>query len=553
MGSVLLVGVLYYLGARLGFTLAATPVPISMLWVPNALLLGAFLVASPALWPFIVLAVVPAHFAAELQSGVPLPNVLAWLVTNCCEALLGAATIRAVLKRELRFDSLRDVGVFLVLGALLAPFISSLLDAAAVRWIGGTDWGRVDYWELVRLRTHANMLSALVVVPFIVTWVSGAREVLRAGRARHAEMVFLLAGLVAVSALAFLWSHPNGSDTPALFYAPLPFLLWAAVRFGLLGVSTANVVLAGTALWGAMHGLGPFGEGAPEQNARGVQMFLTAVSVPLLMLAAVLAERSRMEREAREQLKQITHLSRVAMLGGLSGALAHELNQPLTAILSNAQAAQHLLAAGKLNVKELSEILSDIVTADGRARDVISKLRALFQKGDVHIEMLDANEVVEDLLEIGKSDFIAREVTVVADLQPGLPLLHCDRVQLQQVLLNLAVNACEAMAAMPGRRVMTIRTRGAEEGSVQISVIDRGGGLSDEARDQLFQPFYTTKPQGLGLGLYISRSIIAAHGGRLWAASTPGRGTAFHVVLLSVPAAADAPSSHSAFHSRLLQ
>jgi signal transduction histidine kinase len=553
VGGVLLVGVLYYLGARLGFSLAATPVPISMLWVPNALLLGVFLVAPPPLWPLIVLAVVPAHLAAELQSGVPLAMALAWLLTNCFEALLGAAAIRAVLGRELRFDSLRDVSVFIALGALLSPFVSSLFDAAHVRWIGAELWGRVDYWELVRQRTHANALSALVVVPFIVTWMTGARELRGASAARLAELALLLAGLGAVSAYAFLSVHANGHGSFALAYAPLPFLLWAAVRFGPLGVSSANALLAGAAVWGAVYGLGPFLGGPPAENAREVQLFLVAVSVPLILLAAALAERKRMEREAREQLNQLTHLSRVAMLGGLSGALAHELNQPLTAILSNAQAAQHLLAAGKLNVKELSDILSDIVAADARARDVITKLRALFQKGDVHLEMLDPNEVVEDVLEIGKSDFITREVTVITDLEPGLPPIQCDRVQLQQVLLNLAVNACEAMAALPGRRLMTIRTRAVGNGSVQISVVDRGSGLTDEARSRLFQPFYTSKAQGLGLGLYISRSIVAAHGGRLEAASMAAGGTAFHVVLPSVPAAAHALSSHSAIHSGLLQ
>jgi signal transduction histidine kinase len=157
------------------------------------------------------------------------------------------------------------------------------------------------------------------------------------------------------------------------------------------------------------------------------------------------------------------------------------------------------------------------------------------------------------VLELGKSDFITREVTVITDLEPGLPTIHCDRVQLQQVLLNLAVNACESMAAMPGRRLMTIRTRAVGDGSVQISVVDRGSGLTDAARSRLFQPFYTSKPHGLGLGLYISRSIVAAHGGRLEAASMPAGGTAFNVVLPSVPAAAHALSSHSAIHSGLLQ
>jgi signal transduction histidine kinase len=531
--GVLLVGVLYYLGARLGFVLAATPVPISMVWVPNALLLAAFLLTPKRLWPAIIVVVLPAHLLAELQSGVAFPMALAWYGSNCAEALFGAVLIHLVLQRSPRFDSLRDVSVFLLFGALLSPLLSSLLDAAHVRLIGGSHYVQVGYWDLVRLRTFANVLSALVLVPFIIAGVAGARGAARAAAGRYVEAAVLFLGLSAVSAAAFLWGSSDGHNTPALFYAPLPFLLWAAVRFGSMGISTANLLLAGTALWGAVNGLGPFLEGTPEENARDVQLFLIAVAVPLLMLAALLEERRNMEREAREQSKQLTHLSRIAMLGGLSGALAHELNQPLTAILSNAQAAQHLLAGGKLDLEELGEILSDIVSADRRARDVISKLRALFQKGDTQLQSLDANGLVQEVLELSRSDFITREIAVVTELQPALPPIHCDRVQLQQVLLNLALNACEAMSVSSEKRVLTIRTCSLEGHSVQISVMDRGPGLSREARDRLFQPFYTTKSHGLGLGLYISRSIISAHGGRLWAAPVPGHGASFHVALPS--------------------
>src|SRR5882762_5316408 len=242
-------------------------------------------------------------------------------------------------------------------------------------------------------------------------------------------------------------------------------------------------------------------------------------------------EKKRAEREAQDQQKQITHLTRVALIGELSGALAHELNQPLTAILSNAQAAQHYLEKGRIDPKELREILGDIVAQDRRAGEVIRRLRALFKKGETQFQALDANELVREVLELAHSDLITRNIEVVTQASPQLPAMLGDRVELQQVLLNLIVNACEAMSADgPKEHALTIRTESAADG-VQLSVIDHGPGIPADMQERLFEPFFTTKPQGLGLGLSISRSIITAHRGRIWGTNNPDRGATFHIVL----------------------
>jgi C4-dicarboxylate-specific signal transduction histidine kinase len=248
----------------------------------------------------------------------------------------------------------------------------------------------------------------------------------------------------------------------------------------------------------------------------------------------VLDERARVELDAREQRLQLTHLSRVAMLGELSGGIAHELNQPLTAILSNAQAAQHLVGNKSADPEILVEILRDIIAADQRAGEVIRRLRTLFKRGETQFQPLDANELVHEVLSIVHGDLVTRSVEVVPELAAALPKVQGDRVELEQVMLNLVMNACDAMAGLPPeQRRIRVRTRAVdvEGGAVQVSFGDCGPGFTPEQYAKLFEPFYTTKPRGLGLGLSISRAIIRAHHGRLWGSSTPGAGAAFHFVL----------------------
>jgi len=245
-----------------------------------------------------------------------------------------------------------------------------------------------------------------------------------------------------------------------------------------------------------------------------------------------LEERSRAEREAHEQRLQLTHLSRVAMLGELSGGIAHELNQPLTAILSNAQAAQHFIANKTGSPEMLSEILQDIVLADMRAGEVIRRLHSLFKRGETQLRPLDVNGLVGEVLDIARGDLATRSIEVRRRLGSPMPMVRGDRIELQQVLLNLVVNASEAMSAgtPPGRRVLTVCTE-AEAGVVKVSVIDSGPGFSAEQHERMFEAFYTTKAQGLGLGLSISRAIVRVHNGQLWGEANPGSGASFHVAL----------------------
>ena len=238
------------------------------------------------------------------------------------------------------------------------------------------------------------------------------------------------------------------------------------------------------------------------------------------------------DMEVEQRRKEVTHLTRVAILGELSGALAHELNQPLTAILSNAQAAQRLLARDPADLAVVGEILDDIVTDDLRAGEVITRLRALLKKGEASFHPLDVNDVATEVLALARSELIERHATVDTRLAPGLPSVRGDRVQLQQVMLNLLLNACEAMSARtPAQRTLTVSTALDGSGLLLISIADRGSGIPPDAADRLFEPFFTTKSQGLGLGLSICRSIIDAHGGRLWADNNADQGATFTFAL----------------------
>jgi len=255
----------------------------------------------------------------------------------------------------------------------------------------------------------------------------------------------------------------------------------------------------------------------------------------LCVLASIIdiRERKQGELEAARQRNELAHLSRVTMLGDLSGSLAHELNQPLTAILSNAQAAQKFLADGVADVGELREILAEIVEEDRHAGEVIRRLRLLFKKSKVEQRFsdLDLNETVQDVLKLMHNDLLNQDVTVRTEFGQNLPAVEGDRVQLQQVLLNLMLNGCEAMTDCDSSERQLFITSGVENGAVRISVTDRGGSIPEERIEQVFEPFFTTKSDGMGLGLSICRNIIKAHGGNIWVTNNAEGGATFHFSL----------------------
>ena len=264
----------------------------------------------------------------------------------------------------------------------------------------------------------------------------------------------------------------------------------------------------------------------------------------LLVLASIvdITERKLAELEAARQRHDLAHLARVTALGELSSSLAHELTHPLTAILSNAQAAQRFLADDNVDLDEVREILNDIVTQDQRAGEVIHGLRLLLQKGEPQKQCddVDLNEVILDVVNLMRSDLINRNVTLDTNLAQKLPAIAGDRVQLQQVLLNLALNGCEAMADYNSSERRLLIASQWENGAVRVSVADRGSGIPEEKMQQVFERFFTTKKEGMGLGLSVCRTIIDAHRGKIWATNDAGCGATFHFSLPIVGAGKEA-------------
>ncbi len=636
----LLVFAAYYLGAKIGFALTFRPHPVSVLWPPNSILLAALLLTPVRIWWVLLLAAFPAHLAAQLQSNVPPTMILCWFISNSCEALIGAGCVRYLIDRPVRFDRLRNVGIFCFFAAFLGPFLSSFLDAA---FVVINHWGQDSYWQVWRIRFTSNVLTALTLVPFIVSWsAEGIAWLGKIRRSRFLEAGLLLLGLLSVNTIAFYKFAPTADS--ALLYLPLPFLIWAAVRFGSRGASAAICTVGFLAIWSAGHGYGPFSTRSAEENALSIQMFLIVMSVPLMLLAAVIEERSKGETTLREreerislaaesadlafwtinferkeswmsdngraifnfgpdeplsrelflsrvhpedrnavdeaiesarassqtfefeyrllrpdgetrwlisrgrygyndrggireligvaidvtaqvkanlqlrlQREEMAHLSRVSSMGELTASLAHELNQPLSAIASNAAAGRRFLTQGSPEPKMFEELLADVAADARRASDIIHGIHDFVRKREGTRRLVNLNEIIREVLRLLHSDLLGRATFVEKQLDPSLPSVDADPVQLQQVLLNLLMNSLEAMHLTSTEKRRILISTKCEADSVVTSVRDYGSGLPEEDMDKVFTHFYSTKPNGMGMGLTIVRSIIEAHGGKLWA------------------------------------
>ena len=835
--TALLVSASYYVGASVGFVLrlpASTP---SIFWPPNAILTATLLLSPVQRWWIYLLVALPAHLVAQLAAGRPLVLALALFATNCMEALVAAICVRRFSDAPARFDTLRRVAIFIGGAALVAPLLSSFVDAAAVSWLR-----HEPYWLVWRTRFFSNVLTELTLVPAIVTVIT-VRSSWRRGIAlrRYVEAAALALAIVIVGALVVVGPIYGPHAIPHALYTPLalllPFILWATVRFGPAGASLSLLCTALLAILVNAHLHRPLTTLPPAESVANIQIFLSVTAIPLMCLAAVIEERRRFnealaerlrfeellvrlsstfvhlpsqkvetvfeaslqqlglvlgleritlyrlfrdteefvaayswsvgvrpvphvsvirdfpwitaqllrerpvavsspeqlppeaardaetlrrrgvranlaipmvaggriigclafvtfeaertwpdelvqrlrlvgeifanalaQREAEDSLREsetmksailaslssnvavldrggrivtandgwmrfarehgatsetsvganyldhwrraadkdslhpsdalagmeavldgssagfsieypsrssgserwfefavvplnvpeggavvsrtdvterklaeleaqrsrqeLAHFTRVSTIGELTASLAHELNQPLTAILANAQAALRLLRGTRPNLVEIQSILSDIVNDDSRAGEVIRRLRALLRKGDSQFRQLDLNALIRDVAKLLSTDAMIRNVAVTLELDPKLAPVRGDGVQLQQVVLNLLLNAMEAMSeGIVHGRTLTVRSEHTDTRTVHVLVQDAGTGLRQETLRQVFQPFYTTKSSGMGMGLAISKSIIEAHGGLIWVTNNATAGATFHFSL----------------------
>ncbi len=252
-----------------------------------------------------------------------------------------------------------------------------------------------------------------------------------------------------------------------------------------------------------------------------------------------ITDRRRAEDEARQMQERIAHFGRISTMGEMAAGIAHEVNQPLTAIATYAQACQRLISTGNFTNEEIAEALAHIGAQALRAGEVIRRLRTFVKNREVRRELMEANRLLEDVLTLAQTDARHNGVQISIETASESPLVQADAVQIQQVILNLIRNSIDAMQSVPeSRRQILLRTRVDAEGDVEFMVADRGPGVDPAAAADLFNPFFTTKPGGMGLGLSISRSIVRAHGGKLWCSPNPGGGARFFFTLPAITASA---------------
>jgi PAS domain S-box-containing protein len=792
-----LAAIAYWLGAKLGVALTPDPQPVASLWPPNAILLAALLIVPTRYWWVVLLGTLPAHLLVELGSGVPMRMVLSWFVSNAFEAVLGAALVRRFAGPTVRLDSVRSLGVFVVCASFFAVFASSFLDAAFVTW---NDWGESDYWSVWRARFFGNVLATQTIAPVILSCDARTLRAMRtASVARYAEGAALALAMAMVCITVFNATPVRWHIAPALLFLPIPLLLWAAVRFGMFGVSLSLLGVTVVAIWGVVRGHGPFA--TPDAEALSVQAFLFLTALPMSVLATVIEERRRAveaarsgesllrnsidaayigvwrfdfeservwavgnthallgfptgqgerpgaewmdrilpedrpqvdktfelarsptaprdengdspvpevvfrvkgedgtmhwilsratvlrrpdgtpyqttgvniditdrlrteqaleesnermalaaaaakigfwsielgsnemwvsnhcytllgmeegtpeakdavealvratasrgeenggdslgyremqeyellivaadgverwisagarrvrepggdtirvigmirditeqrraEREVRQQQLELTHLSRVSLVGELAAAIVHEVGQPIGAVTLNAQAAERLLERESVSHDMLREIVGEILRDNARAWAEIRQLRDLVRRAETERERLDMRQVVREALVIARRELSNEDIQVGLVLGDDVPVIMGNKAQLQQVLLNLILNARDAMVDMPPPlRELRVTVERGEGSTAHVVLADAGSGITPDRADEMFQPFVTSKRHGLGLGLAISRSIVVEHGGALRAE----QGAVGAVLHLTLPAA-DTPA-----------
>ncbi len=618
----------------------------SPFWFPDSVLLCALLWSSPQTWWIFILGCIPIRLFSKVAQNIPLWFLLATSAIDFAKGVLAAFALRHFNKNPIRFESVKEFGLFFLFAVFLIPAASAFGGAAVRSMIGSDYWQAWGQWFL------GDATAQLVITPAILYWVFNNRWKIQAPSTnRTIEAVILSAGLIVSGYIAFHSESGPKNFAEPFFFAPVPFLFWAAIRFGMFGASGAITVIAFLSVQAALDGRGPFAGQSPSATAFALQNFLLLRAAPLYLVAILVEQKNDAERSLRESEERFRHMAnaapvliwmsgpdklctffnqvwldftgrtlehelgngwidnvhpddvqhclrmyhsafdsrtqfeveyrmrrkdgeyrwlmdtglpryslssefigyigsavditerkrveeanrnlehaqRLTILGEFSAMIAHEVTQPLTAIMNNTEAAMRILNSENPSMDVIREILEDIRSDDSRAHETIREIRSLLRKRDIHLEPLDLNQMASDVLRLVNADALRRHVQIRKQFTQDLPLAFGDAAHLQHVLLNLISNGLDAMQESPeSARQLTIQTKQDQNNNIEVCVADCGCGIAPNKLPLVFDSFFSTKDQGMGLGLSIARSIVEAHHGRIWAENNSTGGTTFH-------------------------
>jgi PAS domain S-box-containing protein len=622
----------------------------SPFWVPDSVLLCALLLTPRATWWVLLLTALPIRLFPGIAEEIPLWFLLGAYAVDAAKALAAAWALRHFLPNVPRIGTLQEFGIFCLIAVLLVPGIFAFGGAALRAILGDDYWTTSGQWFL------GDALAQLVITPAILGLIAESGNGLKAfSPTRRLEAAVILAGLLVA---AYVAAHTGAKSlmlTEPRFYAPILFLFWAAVRFGMVGASISIAIWAVVFALAAASGGGPFTGASPAETTLSLQTFLFPRVVTIFIVGLSVEQFTRAESllresearfksvanaapaliwtsgkdklcdfvnqgwldftgrtmaaelgngwveslhpedaqrcfqtyssafEAREPFEMeyrvrrhdgqyrwvldrgaprytpdgefngyaglaidivdrkkieelnnsLAHVQRLSAIGELSAAITHELGQPLSAILLNMTTARRLLNSAHPPLNEIREIVSEIDESLARANHFIRSARTLLSKKKLEIVPTDVYSMTFDMLVLATHEAVKRGVHIRTDLPSGLPPVLGDCTHLQQVLMNLIINAMNAMRDTPASaRELMIRCKSGDD-RVEFLVVDQGCGITEEKMAGLFDPSRVTKEAGLGLS--IARSIVEAHKGRIWAENNSGGGATFHFTLRAAP------------------
>jgi signal transduction histidine kinase len=528
VGLAVAVGVAYFFAARLSVGLRG-PDGVAVFWPAAGISSGVLIALGPhARWP-VVAGVMAAIIPASFMVGRTLVPVIAFALCGAAEPVIIAGLIHRCFGPNFNLGRLRAV-LGLSAAAVAGTVISGIGGALAYKLSTPAAAPILTFWWLW---FTSHFVSILAVAPLFIGIAAAVRRPPVRGK--------ILEGLAALGALAamtvIIIALPREAwETVAPVALLVPGLFWVTARFRSVFSAFGGFIVSLAIMWTTIDGIGHFGgPGLPiEDRILQAQTFVVAVMIETLVLAALFAERRRAEARLvhSKMLLEQERDNKLTSAQAVAAAIAHEVNQPLCSIVANSGAALQLLEKTLPENGAAREALNDIISDAHRASDVIDSVRALFRQADEPGQSINVNEVVHSVLSLARVELRDRGLAQDIELAPELPLVTGNRNQLHEVILNLVHNAAEAMDGISDRTgVLRVRTELRNGDAIVVTVQDSGPGIDGDKLDRIFDAFFTTKKNGMGLGLAICRMIIERHGGRLTASSDGKSGALFSILL----------------------